>query len=236
MGWSDSENRQLMDHVNEHGCNNWALIAKHLGRTDKVCQHHYYHKLHPGLNPDPITEEEGKEIERLASKIGHEWAEIGRRLGHRSVLGHRSGSAVQNWWHKRHGRPKRPDRAAQTVSLLDDYLRASRTARSLPAAESPCSQAAIFSSDSDFGSHATRSVATLGTSVDYLHQNAENGDSSDPQLLIPPALNQSRLPGGPSSPIQRQDQGLLRSQQHSKPTPENIADGKGPMRVAFLLC
>ncbi|PNY24488.1 Uncharacterized protein TCAP_05565 [Tolypocladium capitatum] len=103
--WSNAEDSYLMELVQTHGPLNWVRIAQTLGsRTPKQCRERYHQNLKPTLNHEPITSEEGVEIERLVQGIGKRWAEIARRLQGRSD------NAVKNWWNGSQNRRKRLDR------------------------------------------------------------------------------------------------------------------------------
>ena len=103
--WSQTEDNTLMNLVSCQGALNWVRIASMLGsRTPKQCRERYHQNLKPTLNHDPITPEEGVQIERLVNEIGKRWAEIARRLHGRSD------NAVKNWWNGSQNRRKRMDR------------------------------------------------------------------------------------------------------------------------------
>jgi Myb-like DNA-binding protein FlbD len=114
--WSQAEDAYLMTLVQTQGPLNWVRIAQTLGsRTPKQCRERYHQNLKPTLNHDPITAEEGLQIERLVHEIGKRWAEIARRLNGRSD------NAVKNWWNGSQNRRKRLDRRRTThPSLYDD--------------------------------------------------------------------------------------------------------------------
>lgn len=101
----------MMQLVNTHGPLNWVRIAQTLGsRTPKQCRERYHQNLKPTLNHEPITPEEGLQIERLVLEIGKRWAEIARRLHGRSD------NAVKNWWNGSQNRRKRLDRRRAIAS------------------------------------------------------------------------------------------------------------------------
>ncbi|KAF6789321.1 myb family conidiophore development protein [Colletotrichum sojae] len=103
--WSQREDACLMQLVNEQGPLNWVRISQTLGtRTPKQCRERFHQNLKPTLNHEPITPEEGAQIELLVNDIGKRWAEIARRLQGRSD------NAVKNWWNGSQNRRKRQDR------------------------------------------------------------------------------------------------------------------------------
>ncbi|KAE9583743.1 Myb-like DNA-binding protein myb-1 [Colletotrichum fructicola] len=115
--WSQQEDGYLMQLVSDQGPLNWVRIAQALGtRTPKQCRERFHQNLKPTLNHEPITAEEGAQIEILVGEIGKRWAEIARRLHGRSD------NAVKNWWNGSQNRRKRHDRrrANQSTSGYDD--------------------------------------------------------------------------------------------------------------------
>ncbi|KAL2752275.1 hypothetical protein ACRALDRAFT_2055472 [Sodiomyces alcalophilus JCM 7366] len=103
--WSQQEDACLMQLVGEQGPLNWVRIAQTLGtRTPKQCRERFHQNLKPSLNHEPITPEEGAQIEKLVNEIGKRWAEIARRLHGRSD------NAVKNWWNGNQNRRRRHDR------------------------------------------------------------------------------------------------------------------------------
>ncbi|QPH17121.1 hypothetical protein C2857_001906 [Epichloe festucae Fl1] len=110
--WTKHEDDILIQLVQTHGPVNWVDTAAVLGtRSAKQCRERWTQTLNPELNREPITEAEGKEIERLVNEIGHRWAEIARRMNRRSD------NAVKNWWNGRQNRMKRKERS-RAIGLL----------------------------------------------------------------------------------------------------------------------
>ncbi|KAK0368885.1 myb-like DNA-binding domain-containing protein [Colletotrichum paranaense] len=114
--WSQQEDAYLMQLVNDQGPLNWVRIAQALGtRTPKQCRERFHQNLKPTLNHEPITPEEGAQIEILVNEIGKRWAEIARRLHGRSD------NAVKNWWNGSQNRRKRHDRRRANQGSTSGY-------------------------------------------------------------------------------------------------------------------
>ncbi|RKF77961.1 Transcription factor MYB24 [Golovinomyces cichoracearum] len=100
--WSQLEDAYLCQLVNSQGPLNWVRIASTIGsRSPKQCRERYHQNLKPTLNHEPISPEEGVQIERMVAAMGKRWAEIARRLQNRSD------NAVKNWWNGSMNRRRR---------------------------------------------------------------------------------------------------------------------------------
>lgn len=100
--WSQGEDDYLIRLVHTHGPANWVRIAQIIAsRSPKQCRERWHQNLKPALNHDPISPEEGVQIERLVGEMGKRWADIARKLHGRSD------NAVKNWWNGSMNRRRR---------------------------------------------------------------------------------------------------------------------------------
>ncbi|XBW37650.1 hypothetical protein QEN19_003231 [Hanseniaspora menglaensis] len=105
--WLKTEDDKLMQIVQDLGgmANNWTLISQKMvpfHRTPKQCRERYHQNLKPNLNKDPISAEEGEQIDFMVLKYGKKWAFIARSLNNG-----RSDNIVKNWWNLKEGKKKR---------------------------------------------------------------------------------------------------------------------------------
>ncbi|OCK78179.1 hypothetical protein K432DRAFT_99125 [Lepidopterella palustris CBS 459.81] len=115
--WSQHEDSYLVQLVRLNGPHNWVRISQEIQtRSPKQCRERYHQNLKPSLNHEPITAEEGEQIERLVQEMGKRWAEIARRLNGRSD------NAVKNWWNGGQNRRKRnPERCDDRAREPSDH-------------------------------------------------------------------------------------------------------------------
>eukprot|EP00817_Percolomonadidae_sp_ATCC50343_P004804 CAMPEP_0117418792 /NCGR_PEP_ID=MMETSP0758-20121206/500_1 /TAXON_ID=63605 /ORGANISM="Percolomonas cosmopolitus, Strain AE-1 (ATCC 50343)" /LENGTH=385 /DNA_ID=CAMNT_0005199503 /DNA_START=150 /DNA_END=1307 /DNA_ORIENTATION=- len=91
--WTEDEDKQLVQLVDQYGAKRWSFIASHLkGRVGKQCRERYLNHLDPSIKKTEWTEEEDQIIMSLHDKLGNQWAKIARSLKGRTA------NAVKNHW------------------------------------------------------------------------------------------------------------------------------------------
>ncbi|XP_030625112.1 myb-related protein A [Chanos chanos] len=80
--WSRDEDERLKKLVEQHGTENWRLIASYFpSRTDGQCQHRWQKVLNPELVKGPWTKEEDQRVIELVHKYGPKrWSVIAKHL------------------------------------------------------------------------------------------------------------------------------------------------------------
>ncbi len=77
--WTEEENEQLQNLVDQHG-KKWTEIAKEmLGRTDSQCSRHYK-TLNPAIKHGNWTEEEDEQLKNLVDQYGKNWVKIAKEM------------------------------------------------------------------------------------------------------------------------------------------------------------
>lgn len=111
--WTREEDACLLEWCNAKGASDWVGAAARIpGRCSKQCRERYHQNLKPGLNHDPISDTEGREICRLVTQKGQKWAQIARELGTS-----RSDNAIKNWWNGWNNRVRRQRSRLRTRQL-----------------------------------------------------------------------------------------------------------------------
>ncbi len=78
--WTEEENEQLKNLVDQHG-ENWVKIAKEMpGRTNMQCNRHYKHTLNPTIKRGKWIEEEDEQLKNLVDQHGEKWVEIAKEM------------------------------------------------------------------------------------------------------------------------------------------------------------
>ena len=73
--WTPSEDRRLLQLVNELGAEKWVVIAARLGsRTGKQCRERWHNHVNPVLNKAPFSIEEEEAIETILCR---DWTKVG---------------------------------------------------------------------------------------------------------------------------------------------------------------
>lgn len=80
--WTREEDEKLKKLVEQHGTEDWKIIANFLpNRTDVQCQHRWQKVLNPELIKGPWTKEEDQRVIELVQKYGPKrWSVIAKHL------------------------------------------------------------------------------------------------------------------------------------------------------------
>lgn len=207
--WLQEEDNALLLLVRSQGPNNWVRISQHMHyRSPKQCRERYHQNLKPSLNHDPITPEEGVLIDRMVNEMGKRWAEIARRLGHRSD------NTVKNWWNgslnrrKRHQiqRNEQPNRPRYTgpQEPLPFTTRPTATITSLdiPHQRQHIEAPMISPAVSEVSSHDSMVESAPSLVADSVSNSASpNAHSPSFEFHLPPFVDQRMEDRRPSLPI-----------------------------------
>ncbi|KAF2760616.1 hypothetical protein EJ05DRAFT_290802 [Pseudovirgaria hyperparasitica] len=194
--WTQQEDLYLLQLVQRDGASNWVRISHSIGsRSPKQCRERFHQNLKPTLNHDPITPEEGEQIEKMVQEMGKRWAEIARRLKGRSD------NAVKNWWNGGQNRRRRgadhrqSDSSDMHAYTLDHHHIDSSRRPSLPVLD-------------------TRSSSSSSTSSSAFPNPAYYAQPSQARYALPPATHFPSYPhpGQRPAPIS-----IHAAQQSSRP-------------------
>lgn len=118
--WSREEDAKLIELVDEHGANNWTLIAKELGggKRSKQCRERYHNHLQADIKKGGWTDEEERRIFELQAEYGNQWAKIASHFPGRTdnSIKNRFNSMMRSIQHKQMKALTTPPLASQAPS------------------------------------------------------------------------------------------------------------------------
>ena len=116
--WTQQEDEQLINAVNQLGAKKWTDIAKFVPtRTSKQCRERWHHRLDPSIKHDPFEPWEDQIIIEKQREIGNRWSVIAQQIPGRSA------SAIKNRWYSGL-RSQHPTHAQMDISSMNLSLRA----------------------------------------------------------------------------------------------------------------